>query len=165
MTAQRVKIQNLLRDWRCERRLNPCYEDAKIACHEWTRSFNCFDARSQRAFDLCDFRKYRYVLQRFPSRKLIRVATTARLAMLMYPHFDERKLLPVLRARAISNPILARSRTGCNLMALFFVFDHLTDVEDEKVARQMADITMDALRNPDKPRPAGECALGEMARQ
>ncbi len=50
-------------------------------------------------------------------------------------------------------------------MTLFFVFDAYTDVEDGIVTRQMADLTMDALRHPDKPRPQGECALGEMSRQ
>lgn len=50
-------------------------------------------------------------------------------------------------------------------MTLFFVFDAYTDVENEGVTRVMADIMMDALRHPDKPRPLEECPLGEMSQQ
>ena len=50
-------------------------------------------------------------------------------------------------------------------MTLFYAFDEYTDVEDEVVTREMADMVMDGLRNPEKPRPEGECFLGEMARQ
>jgi len=48
-------------------------------------------------------------------------------------------------------------------MALLYAFDEYTDVEDEQVTQYMGDILMDALRNPDKVRPAGEVPLGEMA--
>jgi hypothetical protein len=50
-------------------------------------------------------------------------------------------------------------------MTLFYAFDEYTDVEDEFVTRQMADMVMDGLRNTDKVRPLGECPLGEIARQ
>lgn len=50
-------------------------------------------------------------------------------------------------------------------MNLFYVFDEYTDVEDEKTTRNMAEIFMDGLRNPDKPRPRGECVIGEVASQ
>ena len=55
--------------------------------------------------------------------------------------------------------------TSTDLMTLFYAFDEYTDVEDETTTRQMADIVMDGLRNPTKPRPNNECFLGEMARQ
>jgi Delta6-protoilludene synthase len=50
-------------------------------------------------------------------------------------------------------------------VTLFFILDEYTDVEDELVTRQLADILMDELRNLEKARPQGECPLGEMARQ
>ncbi|KAF4623294.1 hypothetical protein D9613_001445 [Agrocybe pediades] len=56
-------------------------------------------------------------------------------------------------------------RTGCDLMNLFFVIDPYTDVEPAHVVREMADIIIDALNNPDKPRPEGEILLGELTRQ
>ncbi|KAK3356324.1 hypothetical protein B0T25DRAFT_516018 [Lasiosphaeria hispida] len=59
---------------------------------------------------------------------------------------------------------LARCRTSTDLMTLFYAFDEYTDVEDELVMREMADILMDGMRNLDKVRPQGECFLGEMAR-
>ncbi|KAI0050123.1 terpenoid synthase [Auriscalpium vulgare] len=59
----------------------------------------------------------------------------------------------------------ARLRTGCDLMVLFFVFEGYTDLSHGDDVRVYADMVMDALRNPHKPRPAGECLLGEVARQ
>ncbi|KZT64788.1 terpenoid synthase [Daedalea quercina L-15889] len=56
-------------------------------------------------------------------------------------------------------------RTGCDLMNVFFVFDEYTDVEDADVVREMVDIVIDAIHNPEKPRPEGEVLLGELARQ
>nr|BBH51501.1 putative sesquiterpene synthase [Clitopilus sp.] len=56
-------------------------------------------------------------------------------------------------------------RTGCDLMNLFFVIDEYTDIEDEVHAAMVASVTMDALRNPFKPRPRGEIIIGEIARQ
>jgi Delta6-protoilludene synthase len=50
-------------------------------------------------------------------------------------------------------------------MNLFFIIDEHSDVEGEHVVRQMADIIMDALRNPHKPRPDGEWVGGEATRQ
>ena len=50
-------------------------------------------------------------------------------------------------------------------MNLFFLFDEYTDVEPAHVVSEMADIVMDGLKNPHKPRPHGEIVLGEVARQ
>ncbi|TFK47567.1 terpenoid synthase [Heliocybe sulcata] len=56
-------------------------------------------------------------------------------------------------------------RTGCDLMNFLFLFDELSDVEDEKGVRAQADSIMDALRNPHISRPTGESILGEVTRQ
>ncbi|KAJ6465604.1 terpenoid synthase [Mycena vitilis] len=56
-------------------------------------------------------------------------------------------------------------RVGCDLMNLFFVIDHHTDVADGEVARNHANILMDVLRSPDVHRPPGEWIGGEVARQ
>ena len=56
-------------------------------------------------------------------------------------------------------------RAGCELMNLLLLFDEYSDVEDEKTIQEFASIMMDALRNPHKPRPAGESLLGEVSRQ
>ena len=50
-------------------------------------------------------------------------------------------------------------------MNLFFVIDEYTDVESAPVVRGMVDIVIDAMNNPDRPRPDGEILLGEMTRQ
>jgi hypothetical protein len=50
-------------------------------------------------------------------------------------------------------------------MNMFFVFDEYSDVAHEDDVQVMADIGMDALRNPHKPRPEGEWVGGEVTRQ
>lgn len=52
-----------------------------------------------------------------------------------------------------------------DILNFIFVFDDYSDLEDEHGVRAQHDVIMDALRNPDGPRPAGESLLGEMARQ
>ena len=55
---------------------------------------------------------------------------------------------------------------GCQLeMVQFFAIDAYTDETDQFVTKEMVDTIMDGLRNPSKPRPEGECLLGEMTRQ
>nr|BDI63096.1 sesquiterpene synthase [Collybia nuda] len=68
---------------------------------------------------------------------------------------------------SLAYPLLNRDgcRIGCDLMNLFFVIDEHSDVADMKTARSQANIIMDALRNPLKPRPKGEWIGGEVARQ
>ncbi|KAI0371440.1 terpenoid synthase [Pilatotrama ljubarskyi] len=56
-------------------------------------------------------------------------------------------------------------RTGTDLMNLFFAIDEYTDVEAAPAAREMADIVIDAVHHPQKPRPSGEIVLGEIVRQ
>lgn len=58
-----------------------------------------------------------------------------------------------------------RARTGCDLMNMFFVYDEYSDVAHEDDVQVMANIIMDALRNPHKPRPKGEWVGGEVTRQ
>ncbi|KAH9006423.1 terpenoid synthase [Lactarius hatsudake] len=71
------------------------------------------------------------------------------------------------RLASLAYPLLdkARLRTGCDLMNTFFVFDEYSDVAHEDEVQVMADIGMDALRNPHKPRPEGEWVGGEVTRQ
>ncbi|KAI1782570.1 terpenoid synthase [Ganoderma leucocontextum] len=68
---------------------------------------------------------------------------------------------------ALSFPTQDREqyRSACDLMNLFFVIDEHTDVLDEASVQVLADISMDALLNPIKPRPDGESVIGEIMRQ
>lgn len=50
-------------------------------------------------------------------------------------------------------------------MNVFFMFDAYTDVAHEDDVRAMADISMDALRNPHTSRPKDEWIGGEITRQ
>ncbi|KAG1839501.1 isoprenoid synthase domain-containing protein [Suillus tomentosus] len=56
-------------------------------------------------------------------------------------------------------------RSGCDLMNLFSIVEEYTDMENEAVTKQRVDIVLDALHNPHKTRPKGECILGEITRQ
>lgn len=50
-------------------------------------------------------------------------------------------------------------------MNLFFVFDEYSDIATADVVREQADIIMDALRNPHRPRPVGEWVGGAVTKQ
>ncbi|KAG1839502.1 isoprenoid synthase domain-containing protein [Suillus tomentosus] len=69
--------------------------------------------------------------------------------------------------QALTYPNIPREhlRIACDLMNLFYVVDEYTDIANEAVTKEMADIVLDALHNPHKIRPEGECILGEIARQ
>ncbi|KAG6893372.1 hypothetical protein C0993_001305 [Termitomyces sp. T159_Od127] len=56
-------------------------------------------------------------------------------------------------------------RAGCDIMNVFFLFDVYTDAATPHEAQQLATVVMNALRNPKKSRPLGECVIGEIARQ
>jgi hypothetical protein len=56
-------------------------------------------------------------------------------------------------------------RVACDLMVLFYIFDHFTDKVDGNGARVYAEVVVDALRNPHTERPPGETTLGEITRQ
>lgn len=50
-------------------------------------------------------------------------------------------------------------------MHLFYVFEEQTDESDAPHAQALADIVIDAMTHPEKPRPAGEPIVGEIAKQ
>lgn len=58
-----------------------------------------------------------------------------------------------------------RLRAACDLMALFYIFDEFTDKVDGKGALALAEIVVDALRNPHSSRSPGESKLGEITQQ
>ncbi|KAH9173525.1 terpenoid synthase [Lactarius sanguifluus] len=59
----------------------------------------------------------------------------------------------------------ARLRTGGDLANLIFVYDEFSDTGNEAEVQAMANVMVDALRNPHTPRPEGEWIGGEIARQ
>ncbi|KAF7977391.1 hypothetical protein HWV62_4011 [Athelia sp. TMB] len=56
-------------------------------------------------------------------------------------------------------------RSCCDLMHTLFVLDDYTDPLDGPGARALCDATLDAIMNPDKPRPKEESIIGEISRQ
>jgi len=74
-------------------------------------------------------------------------------------------LLDLLASLAYPLHNKERLRTGCDLMNMFFVYDEYSDVAHEDDVQVMANIIMDALRNPHAPRPKGEWVGGEVTRQ
>lgn len=65
-----------------------------------------------------------------------------------------------LAALAYPNAPREHLRIGCDLLNLILLLDEYTDIENEETA----DIVLDALHNPYKTRPEGECIIGEIAR-
>ncbi|TBU55418.1 terpenoid synthase [Dichomitus squalens] len=68
---------------------------------------------------------------------------------------------------ALAYPTQSRDqyRSACDLMNLFFVFDEYTDALNEAGTQTLAEISMDAMINPPKPRPEKESVVGEISRQ
>ena len=90
-----------------------------------------------------------------------------KLALLAFPLHDKGMILFQFCESNYIKPfqlVQARARTGCDLMNLFFIIDEHSDVEGEHVVREMAEVVMDALRNPHKPRPENEWVGGEASR-
>ncbi|KAI1842182.1 hypothetical protein JX265_001457 [Neoarthrinium moseri] len=56
-------------------------------------------------------------------------------------------------------------RCACDVMNLFFIFDEHSDKSEPVDVWNQVHVLMDALHNPDSPRPAGEWVGGEVARQ
>ncbi|KAG2126608.1 hypothetical protein DEU56DRAFT_742848 [Suillus clintonianus] len=54
---------------------------------------------------------------------------------------------------------------GCDLTNIYFIVDEYTNIENVAATKEMLDIVLDALHNPHKTRPEGECILGEIVRQ
>ncbi|KAG1779591.1 terpenoid synthase [Suillus placidus] len=69
-----------------------------------------------------------------------------------------------LAALAYPNAPREHIRIGCDLINLTFLLEEYTDIENEAVTKEIADIVLDALHNPHKIRPEGECIIGETAR-
>ncbi|KAG1752168.1 isoprenoid synthase domain-containing protein [Suillus lakei] len=71
------------------------------------------------------------------------------------------------RLSALTYPNVSREllRIGCVLNNVYFIVDEYTDAENAAVTQEMLDIVLDALHDPHKPRPEGECILGEIVRQ
>lgn len=51
------------------------------------------------------------------------------------------------------------------MMHVFFVFEEYSDISSPNEVQKLADVVMDALRNPLRARPEGEWIGGEMTRQ
>ncbi|KAL1940077.1 hypothetical protein VTO73DRAFT_9412 [Trametes versicolor] len=68
---------------------------------------------------------------------------------------------------ALAYPDASREtlRTSIDLMDLFFVIDEYTDHELAPAVKEMVGMLLDAVHNPQKPRPAGEPILSEMMRE
>lgn len=143
--------------------LGPHYSVVGPESSKWLESYNIFNAKTQTAFNRCDFRKLRYIFITRPRTQCLPLI--AKIAMLGWPDFDQGFFDLIAAIISDSDGSLARSRICCDLMNLFFMIDVQTDDEDARTARQMLDIVRDALMNPQKPRPSGEWIGGEVSRE
>ncbi|KAG1780020.1 terpenoid synthase [Suillus placidus] len=56
-------------------------------------------------------------------------------------------------------------RIGCDFINVLGIVDMYTDIENATVTEAMVGIVIDAVHNPHKTRPEGECILGEIVQQ
>ena len=162
MSATHFFLPDILADYPWPRHLNPHYDVVAPESSKWTESFQAFSPKAQKSFNRCDIG-----ISAIPALSFDTNTGVGRLALLAYPLHDK-GMPPLYQYDSESNNTNispARARTGCDLMNLFFIIDEHSDVEGEHVVREMADIVMDALRNPYKPRPSGEWVGGEATRQ
>ncbi|KAI0752803.1 terpenoid synthase [Daedaleopsis nitida] len=130
--------------WPLARRVSPFYDEVAASSAEWLRGFHAFGPEAQRAFD-----------QIKPGL----------LVALTFPEAEEGET-PFALPRPTADVLDEEHfRAACNLMNLLFVFDEYTDDLCERDAQELADISMDALRDPSKARAAGESVVGEITRQ
>lgn len=164
MSTAQFFLPDTLADYPWPRHLNPHYEVVAPESSQWTESFKAFSPKAQKSFNRCDFGSS--VTRSLPFG-CSHCGLLGKLALLAYPLHDKGKLPRNFYDNEYSdkNVTLARARTGCDLMNLFFIIDEHSDVEGEHVVQDMANIIMDALRNPHKPRTSGEWVGGEATRQ
>ena len=155
--------------WPWPRRLNPHFKEVGGPSVAWLESFGAFNPQAQEAFNKCKFSASFGIMPILIWRGAYSLYTVDLLGSLGYPDANKGRH-PVVQAHENvqgTDRILGvdQLRAGCDLMNFFFLFDEYSDVEDEKTVQEFANIIMDALRNPHKPRPAGESLLGEVSRQ
>ncbi|KAF7349057.1 Terpene cyclase [Mycena venus] len=138
-------IPDTLRSWPWPRHINPYYAVCKKESSAWCEGFNAFDAKAQKAFNLCDFSGSFAITNSYTNTDISFVDLLASLA---YPLLNK-----------------DGCRVGCDLMNLFFVIDEHTDVAATETVRTQAAIVMDAIRNPHRPRPQGEWIGGKIAQE
>ncbi|KAK7020181.1 hypothetical protein VNI00_017829 [Paramarasmius palmivorus] len=164
-TGIKFIIPNTLRSWPWPRFINPNYEICKVESSAWCESFNAFSPKAQKAFNKCDFSGWMFlhVQKSQPDHTLLRS-----FRFIGVRQIKQRYILVLYReSNSLVHAIVNTDgcRIGCDLMNLAFIIDEYSDVVDGNGALVYANIVMDAIRSPQKPRPAGEWVGGEIARQ
>ncbi|KAG6877230.1 hypothetical protein C0992_010543 [Termitomyces sp. T32_za158] len=146
-------LPDILAQWPWRRNINPLSGlQAETESTAWILSFfDAFTPRLQQALEHCNTRFYSLDL----------------LSSLAYPKEDKgiNVLALILIEKRNTSLSVDVFRVACDLMNWFLLFDENTDAATPQEAQHMATIVMDAVRNSDKARPAGECFIGEAARQ
>lgn len=148
-----IVLPNFEATWRWSRQINPHTNAIRQDTLEWAASFKAFSPKAQRAFDKCDFSKGPLSI---PSGSVLKVPEC---------YGGAHKAIDLLTG--LLYPFVSKEQLRCcnDLMNLFFIFDEHSDrCETEEVWNQF-NMIMDALRNPDNPRPEGEWVSCEVARQ
>jgi hypothetical protein len=158
------RLPDMLSNWPWPRHLNPHYDVCKEESVAWLETFHAFSPKAQQGFNLCDFSGSRSTCGG-------RGVHLAKICQTFWPRWATRSTIKVSDCLDIKKELVNTSslpdgcRVGCDLMNLFFVIDHHTDIADPTGARDQANVLMDVLRNPHMGRPAGEWIGGEVARQ
>ncbi|KAF8151498.1 terpenoid synthase [Crassisporium funariophilum] len=141
-------LPDLLAKFPWPRNLSEHYCEAKTESSEWTESFSPFDEEGLKGYNLCDFNLLAALSYSPREKGLCSLCND----------------IPRRQCSCGPLPLLEIIRLGCDLMNVFYVYDEYTDITDGEGADKIRDILMDALRNPEKTRPEGECPVGAMTR-
>lgn len=162
-------LPDILAQWPWRRDINPLSgSQAKAESTAWILSFNAFTPRLQQALErgnnrgshLTSLREYVILTMISYTRFALFSRISQRGKRYPRPHL----IIPERKTSQYAVDIDV-FRVGCDLMNWFFLYDEYSDLATPQEAQEMATITLDALYNPEKARPAGECVIGEATRQ
>ena len=157
----KVFIPNVLTRWPWSRQINPHHAMVCKEADAWITGFQAFSPKVQDVFDCCKISKC------FPLHlNQYLFPLTGLLACLTYPNASQGKAIMDTVGQIIC--LFNHSghvRTGCDLLLFCFVYDEYVEKSTPSMVRMQKDVSMDAFRNPHKPRPKGEWVGAEIARQ
>ena len=163
----KLLVPYTLSKWPWRRMVNPHEKEVDLETKAWLRKFPtpAGVSRWEATIEKCRAGTYSY---RACSVFLTHTNIVGLLAALAAPTASKgsSKCLPVsARIRQLISYFPEQLRIGSDLLYIFHLIDDQTDVESLPVVRQLVDIMIDALNNPDKPRPEGEAILGRIVKE
>ena len=142
-----VYVPDTMSDWPWPAKLNPLCDEVEAESIAWLTSLKLHTPES------------------FDAHNEIRAGRLAAYSYPDAPHGTYYCYISSPKHLLTNGFPLDRLRIGTDIVHMLFIIDEYTDMEPTAGVHEISDIILDALHNPDKPRPEGELSLGEMVRQ